>query len=164
MPSLDVVNKLDMQKIDNGINVANRKISQRYDFRGAHILVELNKKDKTLKVEVPDDMKLKAVQEIVNGSLHDQGVSPKIIDWGKKEEASLGAIRLNCKLVEGIEKDIAKIIVQKVKDSGLKLKSSIQGDQVRLEGKSIDDLQEMMGLLRADADITVPLQFDNMKR
>ncbi|HMZ50823.1 MAG TPA: YajQ family cyclic di-GMP-binding protein [Candidatus Sumerlaeota bacterium] len=164
MPSLDVVNKLDMQKIDNGINVANRKISQRYDFRGAHILVELNKKDKTLKVEVPDDMKLKAVQEIVNGSLHDQGVSPKIIDWGKKEDASLGAIRLNCKLVEGIEKDIAKIITTKIKESGLKLKTQIQGDQVRIEGKSIDDLQEAMALLRATPEITVPLQFDNMKR
>ncbi len=164
MPSLDVVSKLDLQKIDNAINVAIRKIGQRYDFRGAHILLELNKKDKTLKLEVPDEMKLKAVQEIVLGSLLDQDVSPKVIDWGKREEASLGAIRLLCKLVEGIEKDIAKVIVQKVKDSGLKLKTSIQGDQVRIEGKSIDDLQAMMAALRADATITVALQFDNMKR
>lgn len=163
MPTFDIVNKIDMQKIDNAINTANRKIGQRYDFKGQHILVELNKKEKTLKVEVPDDMKLKAVQEIVVGTMMDQDVSPKVIDWGKREEASLGAIRLNCKLVEGIEKDVAKTIQGKIKESGLKVKSQIQGDQLRVEGKSIDDLQSVMAMLRA-SDIEVPLQFDNLKK
>lgn len=163
MASFDVVSKLDMQKIDNAINVANRKISQRYDFKGLHILLELNKKDKALKVEVPDEMKLKAVQEIVIGSLMDQGVSPKVVDWGKQEEASLGAIRLHCKLQEGIEKDLSKKITAAVKESGKKLKAQIQGDQVRIEGKSIDDLQEVIAKLKA-MDLDVPLQFENMKR
>ena len=163
MPTFDIVSKLDMQNLDNAINVANRKISQRYDFKGAHILVELNKKDKTLKVEVPDDMKLRAVREIVVDALIAQNVSPKVIDWGKQEAASLGALRLQCKLIEGIEKDHAKLVVQAIKDTGLKVKASIQGDQVRVEGKSIDDLQATMAALRA-TELPVPIQFDNMKR
>ncbi len=163
MATFDVVSELDLQKIDNAINVANRKIGQRYDFKGHHILVELNKKDKTLKVEVPDDMKLKAVQEIVLGALYDQGVSAKIIDWGKREAAALGAIRLNCKMLEGIEKEHAKTITAAIKESGLKVKTVIQGDQVRVDGKSIDDLQEVIALLKG-LDLPVPLQFTNMKR
>ncbi|CAN5489790.1 YajQ family cyclic di-GMP-binding protein [soil metagenome] len=163
MPSFDIVNKADMQKIDDAINIANRKIAQRYDFKGLHVLLELNKKDKTLKVEVPDDMKLKAVQEIVIGALMDRGVSPKIVDWGKKEDATLGTLRLSCKLSEGIEKEVAKKITGVIKDSGLKVKTQIQGEQIRVEAKSIDDLQAVMAMLKA-ADIEVPLQFDNMKR
>jgi uncharacterized protein YajQ (UPF0234 family) len=163
MPSVDVVNKPDLQKIDNAINVANRKIAQRYDFRGAHVVLELNKKDKTLKVEVPDKMKLEALRDIVLESLIGQGVSPKVVNWGKEEDAALGAIRLQCKLVEGIEKDIARKITDLVKESGLKVKASIMGDHVRLEGKSIDDLQALMAAIRAK-DLPIPVEFDNMKR
>lgn len=163
MPSFDVVNKPDLQKIDNAINVANKKISQRYDFKGAHILLELNKKDKTLKVEVPDEMKLKAVQEMVLGALHDQGVSMKIVDWDKREDASLGAIRINAKLKEGIERETAKRIQGMIKDSGLKVTCQIQGDQLRVEAKKIDDLQEIMAMLRG-AELDVPVTFENMKR
>lgn len=162
MASFDIVNKLDMQQIDNAINSANRKISQRYDFKGAHILLELNKKDKTLKVEAPEE-KIQAVQEIVVGALMDQGVSPKVIDWGKREEASMGTVRMQCRLQEGIDKDIAKDIQKRIKDSGLKVKTQIQGDQLRVEGKQIDDLQAVIQLCK-DADLPVPLQYLNMKR
>jgi hypothetical protein len=163
MPSFDVVNKLDLQIIDDAINDSNRTISQRYDFRGFEVVLELNKKDKTLKVQVPDDMKLRALQEIVIGSFTRKGLSPKLIDWGKEEAASLGAIRLNCKLVEGIEKENAKKINELIKESGLKVKSQIQGDQLRIEAKSIDDLQAVIAALKA-ADLPIPLQFVNMKR
>jgi cyclic-di-GMP-binding protein len=163
MPTFDVANKLDMQLVENAINNVNRIISQRYDFKGVEVLVELNKKDKTLKIEVPDDMKLKHVQDIVAGALIDQQVSSKVVDWGKREDASLGAIRLKCKLREGIEKDIAKDIVKRIKDSGLKVKTQIQGDQVRVEGKQIDDLQQVIALLK-EANLAVPLQFLNMKK
>lgn len=163
MPTVDVVSKLDLQAVDNAINQVNRRLSQRYDFKGVDYLIELNKKDKTLRLEVPDEMKLKAVKETVVGCLHDQGVSPKVVDWGDREAAALGAIRLKCRLVEGIEKDLARKVAGIVKDTGLKVKASIQGDQVRLEGKKIDDLQAIMAKLR-EADLPVPLQFDNMKR
>lgn len=163
MPTVDVVSKLDLQAVDNAVNTANRKLAARYDFKGVEYELELNKKDKTLRVVAPDEMKLKAIQEAIVGTLHDQKVSPKVIDWGDREAASLGAIRLKCNLVEGLEKDVAKKVVAMVKDSGLKVKASIQGDQVRLEGKKIDDLQAIMQSLR-EADLPVPLQFDNMKR
>ena len=162
MPSFDVVSELDLQGVDNAINVAVKKISQRYDFKGAHILVELNKKEKTLKVEAPED-KVAAVREIVNSALFDQKVSPKVVEWGDKHEAHMGTVRLNCKLVEGIEKDKAKDINKRIKDMGLKVKSSIQGDQVRVEGKSIDDLQTVIANLKT-LDMDVPLQFVNMKK
>lgn len=163
MPSFDVVNKLDLQLIDDAINDSNRTISQRYDFRGVEIILELNKKEKTLKVQVPDDMKLQAVREIVIGALTRKGLSPKVVDWGKREEATLGAIRLNCKLVEGIDKEQVKKINTLIKDSGLKVKTVNQGDQVRVEAKSIDDLQAVIALLK-EADLPTPLQFVNMKR
>jgi len=163
MPTFDIVNKLDLQQIDNAINSANRTIDNRYDFRGLDITVELNKKEKTVKVVVPDEMRLKAVREIVNGSMMDQKVSPKVVDWGDKEDASLGAIRISCKLREGIDKEIAKKIVKKIKDSKLKVKASIQGESVRVEGKKIDDLQEIIAMLKEE-DYDVPLQFDNMKK
>lgn len=163
MATVDVVSKLDLQAVDNAINSANRKLSQRYDFKGVEFEIELNKKDKTLRVVAPDEMKLKAIQETIVGTLQDQKVSPKVIDWGDREAASLGAIRLKCRLVEGLEKDVAKKVTALVKDSGLKVKASIQGEQVRLEGKKIDDLQAIMQSLR-EADLPVPIQFDNMKR
>jgi uncharacterized protein YajQ (UPF0234 family) len=112
---------------------------------------------------VPDDMKLQAVREIVIGALTRKGLSPKVVDWGKREEASLGAIRLNCKLVEGIDKEQVKKINTLIKDSGLKVKTVNQGDQVRVEAKSIDDLQAVIALLK-EADLPTPLQFVNMKR
>lgn len=161
MPTFDIVSKLDMQLIDNAINVANRKIGQRYDFKGVNILLELNKKDKTLKLEAPED-KVQAVQEIIVGAIMDQKVSPKVLDWGEEQEAHLGLMRLSIKLVEGIEKDIAKDIQNRIKESGLKVKSSIQGDQLRVEGKQIDDLQAVIALLKG-ADLKVPLQYVNMK-
>ncbi|MFH0792778.1 MAG: DUF520 family protein, partial [bacterium] len=140
MPSFDIANKLDLQKIDNAINVANKKIVQRYDFRGTNTTVELNKKEKTLKVEVPDEMKLKAVQEIVNGCLYDQGVSHKSVEWGQPENASLGRLRIHSKFREGMDHLVAKDIVQRIKDLGLKVTAKIQDEQVRVEGKNIDDL------------------------
>ncbi|MGF1572707.1 MAG: YajQ family cyclic di-GMP-binding protein [Sumerlaeia bacterium] len=163
MPTVDIVNKIDLQLVDNAINSVKRTIETRYDFRGVETEIELNKKDKTLKIVVPDNMKLKAVKEIITSCLIDQKVSPKIIKYGDEEDASLGAIRLQCKIQEGIEQEIAKKVVKLIKDSGLKVKPSIQGDQVRVEGKKIDDLQEVMQLIR-EADFEVPLQFDNMKR
>lgn len=163
MPSFDVVSRIDMQAMDNAINVTKQRIGQRYDFKGATIVLELDKKGKTVKLEVPDEMKLKAVQQILVGCLMDQKLSPKTVDLSKREEASLGAIRIQGKLVEGIDKEVAREVVAKIKESGLKVKASIQGEEVRVEGKQIDDLQAVIKLLSA-AEFKVPLQYINMKR
>jgi len=163
MASFDVVNKLDMQHVDNAVNNTKKKISQRYDFKGVEVNIELNKNDKTLKIEVPDDMKLRHVKEILNSCLFDQDLSTKVIAWGDNQDASLGTIRVVSPLRDGLDKDMAKKVVKLIKDSGLKVKSSIQGDQVRVDGKKIDDLQDVIQLLK-NADLDSPLQFVNMKR
>ena len=163
MASFDVVNKLDLQQFDNAVNNAKKRIDQRYDFKGVDVTIDLNKKDKTLKIEVPDEMKLRHVKEILNGCLHDMDISRKSIDWGEEQDASLGTIRVVSKLRDGLDKDTAKKIVKMVKDSGAKVKATNQGDSVRVEGKKIDDLQDVIAHLKA-ADLETPLQFDNMKR
>lgn len=164
MPSVDVVSKLEMQEIDNAVNAVKKEIQSRYDFRGAHTELELNKGDKTLRIVVPDDMKLRAVKEMLVGRLVARKVSPKVLDFGKEEQASLGAIRLTVKLREGLSADDARAVAKYVKETKLKVQAAIQGDQVRLTGAKIDDLQAIMQALRANEAISVPLQFVNMKR
>lgn len=164
MPSVDIVSKLDLQEIDNAINIVKKEIANRYDFRGANTEVELNKTDKSIRLVVADDMKLRAVKEMLVSRLIARKVSPKILDFGKEEEASLGMIRLTVKLREGLDQDNARKVVKIAKDSGLKVQAAIQGEHVRLTGNKIDDLQTIMQTLRGDESITVPLQFDNMKR
>lgn len=164
MPSVDVVSQLDMQEMDNAVNAVKKEIANRYDFRGSKTEVELNKKEKTIRVVVEDDMKLRAVKEMLVGRLIARKISPKVLDFGKEEEASLGMIRLNVKLREGLDSDTCRHVVKMVKDSKLKVQASIQSDQVRLSGNKIDDLQAIMQQLRADESIPVPLQFVNMKR
>jgi uncharacterized protein YajQ (UPF0234 family) len=164
MPSVDVVSKLDLQEIDNAVNAAKKEIANRYDFRGSKTELELNKGDKTVRIVVEDDMKLRAVKEILVGRFIARKVSPKTLDFGKEEHAALGAIRLTVKLREGLAAEDARTVVKTTKESKLKVQAAIQGDQVRLSGNKIDELQAILQLLRADESITVPLQFANMKR
>ena len=163
MPTFDFVNKLDLQLIDDAINDTVRRIGQRYDLKDSKIELELNKKDKTIHLQAPDKMKFDAVRDLMMEIFSKKGLSPKTVDWGKKEDASLGAVRAQLKLVEGIDKESAKTINTLIKDSGIKVKSVTQGDQLRVEGKSIDDLQAVIKLVR-EADIAVPVQAVNMKR
>ncbi len=164
MPSVDVVSQLDLQEIDNAVNTVKKEIAGRYDFRGSATELELNKGDKTIRLVVEDEMKLRAVKEMLVGRFIARKVSPKVLDFGKEEQASLGAIRLQIKLREGLGGDDARRVVKTVKESKLKVQAAIQGDQVRLTGNKIDDLQAIMQTLRADDAYSAPLQFVNMKR
>lgn len=164
MPSVDVVSELDMQEVDNAINTVKRELETRYDFRGSKTELELNKKDKTIRLVTEDDMKLRAIKDMLIQRFIARKLSPKVLDFDSQEEAALGMVRVTVKLREGLSSDDARRAVKIVKDSKLKIQASIQGDQVRLSGTKIDDLQSAMQLLRADEQITVPLQFTNMKR
>jgi uncharacterized protein YajQ (UPF0234 family) len=164
MPSVDVVSKIDMQEVDNAINSAKKEIANRYDFRGSKTELELNKSDNSIRIVTEDDMKLRAIKEIVVGRLVSRKVSPKVLDFKPEEKASLGMIRVNIALKEGLNADDARVVTKAVKESKLKVQAAIQGDQVRLSGNKIDDLQEIMQQLRSNQDLTVPLQFVNMKR
>lgn len=164
MPSVDVVSEVDMQEVDNAVNAVVKEISNRYDFRGSKTEIELNKKDKTIKLVTEDEMKLKAVREMMASRFIARKIDPKVLDFTDEEDASLGMKRVKVKIKEGLSGDDARRVTKLVKDSKMKVQASIQGDQVRLQGNKIDDLQAIMQMLREDDSISVPLQFTNMKR
>lgn len=164
MPSVDIVSEVDLQEVDNAVNAVVKEMQNRYDFRGSKTELELNKKDKTIKLVTEDDMKLRAIKEMLSSRFIARKLDPKVLDFSKEEDASLGNKRVIIQLKEGLTGDDARRITKLVKESKLKVQASIQGDKVRLQGNKIDDLQTVMQILRQDSEISVPLQFTNMKR
>ncbi len=160
MPSFDVVSKVDMQEVDNAVNQAIKEIDQRYDFKGTTNEVELEKD--SLRILAADEYKLQAIKDILIGKLVRRNVSPKCFDYGKEESASAGAVRVRAAIVQGISKEKGKEIVKVIKDSKLKVQAQIMEDQVRVSGKKIDDLQEVIQLLKGQ-DLGIELQFENMR-
>lgn len=162
MPSFDIVNEIDLQEVDNAVNISKKVIETRYDFRGSNTEIELDKKGKKISVVTADTMKMDAVKETLATNLVKRGVSPKCLDYGDVEPTSKGAVKMEVKLKEGIDRDMAKKIVQLIKDAGLKVQPAIQDEQVRVTGKKIDDLQEVIAAVKA-ANLEIPLQYVNMK-
>jgi len=160
MPSFDIVSKVDMQEVDNAINQAKKEIAQRYDFKGTENELELD--NETLKILAADDYKLQAIKDILIGKLVRRKVSPKCFNYGKEEAASAGAVRVRATIVQGISKEKGKEIVKVIKATKLKVQAQIMEDQVRVTGKKIDDLQEIMQLLKGK-DLDIELQFENMR-
>lgn len=160
MPSFDIVSKVDMQEIDNAVNQALKEIGQRYDFKGTHNEIDLQ--EGAIVLLGADDYKLQAVVDVLKGKLVRRGVSPKCLDYGSKEPATGGAVRQRVAIVQGISKEKGKEIVKRIKDTKLKLQAQIMDDQVRVSGKKIDDLQEVMQLLKGQ-DLGIELQFINMR-
>jgi uncharacterized protein YajQ (UPF0234 family) len=162
MPSFDIVSKVDLQTLDNAINIVKKEISTRYDFKGAHIEVELNKKDMVVNLEVENEMQLTQVEEIIITKAMRQGLEANSFDRSKTHSASGKYIRKAIPVKNGIDKDMAKKIVKLIKDSGSKVQPAIQDDTIRVTGKKIDDLQEIIALCRS-SNLDIPLQFVNMK-
>ncbi|MBS1904556.1 MAG: YajQ family cyclic di-GMP-binding protein [Bacteroidetes bacterium] len=160
--SFDVVSEFDEQEVDNAINQAKKEVEQRYDFKGSNTTIDLNLKDKTITIQTSDDMKLRALTEIINGKMIKRNVSLKSLDYGKAEAASGGSLRQVIKLKSGLESDQAKLITKYVKDTKMKVQAQIQGDAVRITGKSKDDLQAAIALLKSQ-DFPFPIQFTNYR-
>ena len=158
--SFDIACKIEMQEVTNALDQARREISTRYDLKGAKCDVTLEKTDITL--TAPDDMKLKAVVDILQSRLHKRGVPLKALTYGEVEQASGGALRQKITLQQGIPIEKAKEIVRIIKDTKVKVQASIQADQVRVSGKNRDDLQKIIALLR-DQDLGIALQFTNYR-
>jgi len=158
--SFDIVSKVDMQELSNAITQAEREIETRFDFKGSKSSIALEKEE--LVVGSDDEYKLKSVIDILQSKMIKRGVPIKNMDYGKIEGASGGTVKQRIKLRQGIEQDISKKINILIRDSKLKVKSQIQGDQIRVTGKSRDDLQAVMALLRG-ADLPVELQFTNYR-
>ncbi|PLX87808.1 MAG: YajQ family cyclic di-GMP-binding protein [Desulfuromonas sp.] len=160
MPSFDIVSKVDLQEVDNAVNQAVKEIGQRYDFKGTQNEVSLGKDGLT--ILAADEYKLQAIKDILIGKLVRRQVSPKCFDYGKEEPASAGAVRQRAAILQGIGKEKGKEIVKLIKASKLKVQAQIMDDQVRVSGKKIDDLQEVMQLLKGE-DLGIELQFENMR-
>lgn len=161
MPSFDVVSEVDEQEVDNAVNQAIKEISQRYDFKGSKSEIKWEKGEEIVLVG-DDDYKLTTVNDILQGKLVKRGVSLQSLEYGKVEDASGGIKRQVVKIVKGISGDKAKEINKYIKELKLKVQSQIQGDQLRITGKKIDDLQEVITALK-QKDFGAALQFVNMR-
>ena len=160
MPSFDVISKINYQEFDNALANCLREISNRYDFKGLTITIE--RKDKNITTVAPDELKLKQVNELLQTHLVRRKVDPRIIEIKNSEGASGGSIRQVSELKEGISQENAKKIIADIKKLKLKIQIKIQGDELRVDGKKKDDLQEAMGAIRA-INIGLPINFINFR-
>ena len=160
MPSFDIVSKVDLQEVDNAVNQAIKEVSQRYDFKGTTNEIKLEQDH--LNILAADDYKLQAIKDILIAKLVRRKVSPKCFQYGKEETASAGAVRVKASIQQGISKEKGKEIVKLIKETKQKVQAQIMEDQVRVTGKKIDDLQEVMQMLKGK-DLDVELQFENMR-
>jgi uncharacterized protein YajQ (UPF0234 family) len=162
MPTFDIVSKIDGQTLDNAINTAKKEILNRYDFNDSKSTIDLDKKTNEITIVTENDMRLKAIQDSIISRMVKQQLDPNALDFGKGEYASGNMIRKEIKVKEGLDKEVAKKIVKKIKDSGLKVQASIMDDQVRVQAKKIDDLQAVISLCRGE-NFEQPLQYINMR-
>jgi len=158
--SFDIVSKVDLPEVSNGINIALKEIQTRYDFKGSKSDLKLEKEEIILISD--DDYKLEQLKDVLITKLIKRGVPIKNIDYGKVENASGGTVRQRASLVQGIDKDNSKKINTIIKNTGLKVKSQIQDDQIRVTAKSRDDLQQIIAAIRA-ADLPIEVQFINYR-
>ena len=160
MPSFDIVSKVDMQEVDNAVNQTVKEITQRYDFKGSKS--EITQEKDTVKILADDDFRLKAIIDILQSKLIKRGISVKAMQYGKVEPASGGMVRQIITVQQGISKEKGKEINGVIKDTKLKVQSQIQDDQVRVTGKNIDDLQEVIKLLK-EKDLGIEMQYVNFR-
>jgi uncharacterized protein YajQ (UPF0234 family) len=160
--SFDVVSDFDQQELVNALDQARREIQTRYDFRNAHAQLELGKGEIVLTAD--DEYRAKAVRDLVETKAVRRGLSLKIFDWGAIDQAGGNKVRQRVGLKRGLPEDLAKKITRLIRDEFPKVKSQIQGDAVRVSGKSKDDLQRVIGRLREEGEgYPVPLQFENYR-
>jgi uncharacterized protein YajQ (UPF0234 family) len=162
MPSFDITSKVDLQTLDNAINVVKKEVENRYDFKGSHVQVDLNKKDLTVALETDSDMQMRQLEDILLTKSMRQGIDSSAFDMSAEPSASGKHIRKTVKVKNGIDRDTAKKIVKLIKDSKLKVEPSIMDDIIRVTAKKIDDLQSVIQLCRTSS-LDLPLQYVNMK-
>ena len=158
--SFDVVSDFDQQELVNALDQVRREIATRFDFKGSRCTLELGKAEITLTAD--DEFRAKAVRDLVESKAVRRGLSLKVFDWGKLEPAAGGTVRQQIGLKRGLTSDQAKELSRRIRDQFPKVKPLIQGDAVRVTGKSKDELQGVIAHLRA-MDYPVALQFTNYR-
>lgn len=159
MPSFDVVSEIDQHELDNAVDQTNREVATRFDFKGVDATVR--REDKVLVLEADSAFQLDQMLDILHKKMVKRGVDIACLEAGDVEESGRRA-RRRITVRQGIDKELAKRIVKLVKDSKLKVQAAVQGEQVRVTGKSRDDLQAVIALLR-EAKLDLPLQYVNFR-
>lgn len=162
MPSFDIASKVDLQTLDNAINTVKKEIANRFDFRGSHFEMELDKKNYIVKIEAESDMKLQQVVDVIISRGIKQGIDANAFDFSKEAYPSGKVVKQEVTVRNGLKQDDAKKIVKAIKDSGLKVQAAIMDNIIRVTAKKIDDLQDVIALCRK-SDFGIPLQYENMK-
>ncbi|WP_075180462.1 YajQ family cyclic di-GMP-binding protein [Pantoea sp. 1.19] len=163
MPSFDIVSEIDMQEVRNAVENANRELSTRFDFRNVTASFELSEKNQSITVTSESDFQVKQLVDILREKLLKRGIEGAALEVDDERiEHSGKTWSVEAKMKQGIETDVAKKIVKLIKDSKLKVQSQIQGEAVRVTGKSRDDLQGAMALVRG-GNLGQPFQFKNFR-
>ena len=160
MPSFDIVSELDWQEVRNGVDQANREISNRFDFKGSDARIEQAEGQLTLHAD--DEFKIDQARDILLGKLTKRSIDISCLEEKPVEKAAAGKARQEVRLRHGIDTDLARKIVKLIKDAKLKVQVAIQGDQVRVSGKKRDDLQEVIAFMRKQK-LGLPLQYTNFR-
>ena len=161
MPSFDIVVNSDLHEADNAVSQAQRELSQRFDFKGSKSEIQWDKKGEIVLV-ADDEYKLQAMIDMVLSKMVKRNLSVRNLDYGKRDAAFQGGIRQHIKLQQGIPQDKAKDLIKALKDSGLKVQASIQDNQVRVNGKKKDDLQDAIAAVRG-LDLGIDFAYENFR-
>lgn len=162
MPSFDIASKVDLQTLDNAINTVTKEIINRFDFKDSHVVVELNKKEYKVNLEADSEMKIDQITDVMISRSMKQGLAAEIYDLSKQPFQSGKVTKKEVPVRNGIKQEDAKKIVKLIKDSGLKVQAAIMDDIIRVSGKKIDDLQDVIQAAKS-WNLGIPLQFINMK-
>lgn len=163
MPSFDIVCEVDLQEIDNAVNQTSREMGGRFDFKSGKSSIQFDRENQLLKILAEDEMKLRAIHQILETKLAKRQIDCRVLKYEKVEEGSLKALKQKVGLRSGLTKEESKKITQVIKASGLKVQTETQQDQVRVSGKKIDDLQDVISRVK-EANLDIPLQYLNMRR
>jgi cyclic-di-GMP-binding protein len=163
LASFDVSTGADLQEVDNAVNQATKEVTQRYDFKGTKCSIAFDRATAILTLVADDDFKMKALFDVLQGKLIKRGVPVKNLELGEVTPATGDTVRREIKLTQGIPQEKSKAIVKAIKDRKFKkAQASIQGEEVRVQSPSKDELQEVMTFLRAQ-DFGIELRFGNYR-
>jgi uncharacterized protein YajQ (UPF0234 family) len=160
MPSFDIVSQVNSMEIENAVNQANKELANRFDFKGSKAEILLEKSE--IKLSAEDQFKLKALADITMGKLAKRQISLKNVEKGEPDVSPLGHARQVIKIKQGIEQTVAKQITSFIRESKFKVTTQIQGEEIRVSGKSRDDLQTVIAAVRA-GEFPAALQFQNFR-
>lgn len=160
MPSFDIVSEVDKHEAQNAIDIANRELNTRFDFRGVDASFELN--DKVVVLTANEEFQIEQMKPIMEGSMIKRSIKISCLEYGDVKGAGK-QVKVDAIMRQGIDKELGKKITKLIKETKLKVTAAIQGETVRVTGKKRDELQHIMNMLKAEESIDLPLEFKNFK-